>query len=83
MFREKILIPLNPKVKIGVNKWKCPVCGSSHDRDINAALNILSKYVTSQSIVGRERAEIRNACGEPRSSAKQEVSQPLQAIRLV
>ena len=63
---------VNPKVKVGVNYWKCPVCGSSHDRDINAALNILSKYVTSQSIVGWELTEIRNACGEPCSSAKQE-----------
>lgn len=40
---------VNPKVKVGVNYWKCPICGENHDRDINAALNILSKYVTSQS----------------------------------
>lgn len=63
---------VNPKVKVGINYWKCPVCGENHDRDINAALNILSKYVTSQSIVGWELTEIRNACGEPRSSVKQE-----------
>lgn len=63
---------VNPKVKVGVYRWKCPICSSEHDRDINAALNILSKYVTSQSIVGWELTEIRNACGEPRSSMKQE-----------
>lgn len=63
---------VNPKVKVGVNYWKCPVCGESHDRDINAALNILSKYATSRSIVGWELTEITNACGEPRSSVKQE-----------
>lgn len=63
---------VNPKVKVGINYWKCPVCGENHDRDINAALNILSKYVTSQSIVGWELTEIRNACGEPHSSVKQE-----------
>jgi len=63
---------VNPKVKVGINYWKCPICGENHDRDINAALNILSKYVTSQSIVGWELTEIRNACGEPRSSMKQE-----------
>ena len=66
---------VNPKVKIGVNFWKCPVCSSEHDRDINAALNILSKYVTSRSIVGQEATEITNACGEPRSSVKQESEQ--------
>ena len=59
-------------MKVGVNYWECPICGENDDRDINAALNILSKYVTSRSIVGWELTEIRNACGEPRSSVKQE-----------
>ena len=63
---------VNPTVKVGVNHWKCPVCDESHDRDINAALNILSKYVTSRSIVGWELTESTNACGVPRSTAKQE-----------
>ena len=63
---------VNPKVKVGVNYWKCHICGENHDRDINAALNILHKYVTSQSIVGWELTEITNACGGPRSSVKQE-----------
>ena len=68
---------VNPKVVLGVEQWKCPVCSSEHDRDINAALNILHKWnMTSQSIVGEGTAEITNACGEPRSSAKQEISQP-------
>ena len=54
---------VNPKVKVGVNYWVCPNCRVSHDRDINAALNILHKWnMTSQSIVGRERAENTNAC---------------------
>ena len=63
---------VNPKVKVGINYWKCPVCSTEHDRDINAALNILSKYVTSRSIVGWELTEIRNACGAPSSAVKQE-----------
>lgn len=63
---------VNPTVKVGINYWKCPVCSSEHDRDINAALNILHKYVTSQSIVGWELTEITNADGEPRSSVKSE-----------
>lgn len=59
---------INPDVKIGVENWICPICSTEHDRDMNAALNILSKYVTSQSIVGRERAENTNACGGPSKS---------------
>src|SRR5574344_239245 len=66
---------VNPKVKVGVNYWECPNCRAKHDRDINAALNILHKWnMTSQSIVGRERAESTNACGAPNGAAKQEVS---------
>ena len=67
---------VNPKVVLGVEKWKCPVCSSEHDRDINAALNILNKGVTNQGVVGRERAESTNACGAPSSAVKHEVSNP-------
>ena len=28
-----------------IRKWTCPKCGSSHDRDINASKNILSKGI--------------------------------------
>ena len=67
---------VNPEVVVGVNKWKCPNCGAEHDRDINAALNILFKYNASQGIVGRERAESTNACGAPSSAVKHEVPNP-------
>ena len=33
---------VNPKLKeLSVRRWTCPVCGARHDRDVNAAVNIL------------------------------------------
>ena len=34
----------NPLVRnLSVRRWKCPICGTEHDRDVNAAINILNK----------------------------------------
>ena len=36
----------NPKIKdLRIRKWRCAACGTEHDRDLNAAKNILSEGI--------------------------------------
>ncbi|GAB2808631.1 RNA-guided endonuclease TnpB family protein [Actinocorallia aurea] len=42
-----------PKMPLHVRNWTCGPCGSTHDRDVNAARNLLAAGL----------AERRNACG--------------------
>lgn len=49
---------INPAVVLGVKRWVCPVCSAEHDRDVNAAKNIL--YLGVKRTLGREPTEVLN-----------------------
>jgi len=43
---------------LAVRRWACPACGASHDRDVNAARNLLAYGLRTASSAGGQ------ACGE-------------------
>ncbi|WP_243741126.1 transposase [Streptomyces sp. 8K308] len=44
---------MNQRMSLSVRSWTCPMCGTAHDRDVNAARNMLAAGL----------AESENACG--------------------
>ncbi len=48
----------NPRLKdVNIKKWVCPECGMKHDRDINAAKNVLAAYLRWEEEQSKQKAK--------------------------
>jgi putative transposase len=61
------------KFDLGIRQWTCPDCKASHDRDVNAAINLKNMAVSSTvSACGGEGAGLVRKCEAKPAPAKQE-----------
>ncbi len=64
---------VNQELTLGVRRWTCGCCGAEHDRDVNAARNILAQsFRDVQALQEKETAagQVVAACGEEGSGRR-------------
>ncbi|MDY7016878.1 MAG: RNA-guided endonuclease TnpB family protein [Nitrospirota bacterium] len=65
----------NDALKLSVRSWTCPSCGTPHDRDVNAAINLRNLAVSSTvSACGEEGSDVGRKAHVKPASTKQEIS---------
>lgn len=71
-------------LSLSVRQWTCPECGTIHDRDVNAAINLKNLAVSSTvSACGEEGSGCGRKTGAKPASVKQESSSKVPLVSFV
>jgi len=64
-----------PELALSVRQWTCPVCSTIHDRDVNAAINLVQYAISSMvnACGGSSSGRMKGSFGET-TPVKQEVN---------
>ena len=67
----------NRELTLADRTWICPSCQTEHDRDVNAATNILKFALQSQNLLGRESSELGSLSVHNSGALKREAATSL------
>lgn len=67
--------PYPPAKHLGVRAWTCPQCGARHDRDVNAAKNILQIALTRGSVPDKAEAHTERKQSPPAAPRRRRIGE--------